>query len=177
MVKYYNRKYVIFRCFMRIDFRKVYDSVDWGFVEEIFDGFGFFRLFKNQVFECIIIISFLIRCNGFFYGFFKGEKGFRQGDFILFLIFVFVMEYFLKVIYMVGRLSDFILYFYCKELGFNYMIFADDFMIFFKGYEFFINRVNEVLYYFYRVSGMQVKKDKLQVYITGVKEDIRGDLL
>lgn len=121
LIKHYNRVNTSSRCLTKIDLRKAYDSINWEFIREILDGYGFPRRFSAWVMECVCSTSFSICCNGTLHGFFKGKKEIRQGDPISPLIFVLVMEYSSRILKKVGMLPDFTFHPQCKELELNHL--------------------------------------------------------
>ena len=61
------------------------------------------------------------------------KRELRQGDPISPLLFVLVMEYLSRTLKCMGQLTDFQCHPMCKKLKLTHLIFADDFMIFYKG--------------------------------------------
>lgn len=68
------------RLFFKIDFAKAYDSVDWGFIENMLLLFGFHPKWRMWVMECITTASASVLVNGSSSGEFKLQRGLRQGD-------------------------------------------------------------------------------------------------
>lgn len=94
LARLYNRKHTTKSCLIKIDLRKAYDTVKWGFVEEMLYGLTFPCKFIKWVMECIRIPQYQITINGGLYGKIIGKKGLRQKDSISPLLFVICMEYF-----------------------------------------------------------------------------------
>ncbi|GKC81363.1 RNA-directed DNA polymerase, eukaryota, reverse transcriptase zinc-binding domain protein, partial [Tanacetum coccineum] len=74
------------RCAFKIDIQKAYDTVSSEFIKDIMGRFGFPCKMIDCIMTCISTPKFTIRVNGERYGYFKGERGLRQGD-PIFLIF------------------------------------------------------------------------------------------
>ena len=72
ILKNYNRQVGFPGCAFKIDIKKVYDSVWWEFLIDTLRLFG--------IRECISMPSYSVILNGQIHGYFRGEKGFRQGD-------------------------------------------------------------------------------------------------
>ncbi|GKA65583.1 hypothetical protein Tco_0765290, partial [Tanacetum coccineum] len=80
------------RCAFKVDIQKAYDTVDWKFLHDILIGFGFHPHMIGWIMECVTSTSFSLIINGSLYGYFKGQRGLRQGDPISLYLFTLVME-------------------------------------------------------------------------------------
>lgn len=76
----YNKAIGKPRCAIKIDIKKAFDSVHWGFIINTLIAMGFPSLFIQWLTECITTPSFSIKVNGRLEGFFKGARGIRQGN-------------------------------------------------------------------------------------------------
>ncbi|XP_021741986.1 uncharacterized protein LOC110708209 [Chenopodium quinoa] len=65
---------------IKVDLKKAYDSVEWGFLESVLSELGFPSLFIKWILGCITSVSFSILINGAPSKPFKAKKGLRQGD-------------------------------------------------------------------------------------------------
>jgi hypothetical protein len=59
---------------------KAYDSVNWDFLVHCLSCFEFPARFTKWIKVCITSPRFSISINGTPVGYFRGEKGLRQGD-------------------------------------------------------------------------------------------------
>ncbi|XP_074288901.1 uncharacterized protein LOC141614046 [Silene latifolia] len=98
IVQQYSRKGVSPRCLFKIDLQKAYDTVEWEFVEQMFHGLNFPTHFTQLVMVCVNSTAFTLSLNGSNFGYFKGQRGLRQGDPISPLIFTMCMEYLTRLI-------------------------------------------------------------------------------
>ncbi|XP_074304837.1 uncharacterized protein LOC141639662 [Silene latifolia] len=80
IVHQYSRKNVSPRCLFKIDLQKAYDTVEWDFVRQLLIGLKFPSKFVNLLMACITSTSYTLVLNGNNFGYFKGERGLRQGD-------------------------------------------------------------------------------------------------
>lgn len=53
IVKCYRKKWVSPRCLIKVDIRKAYDSVEWGFLIMVLLEYGMTRKFINLIMECV----------------------------------------------------------------------------------------------------------------------------
>ncbi|GJW94529.1 hypothetical protein Tco_0174201 [Tanacetum coccineum] len=80
------------RCAFKVDIQKAYDTVDWDFLKKILTGFSFHSRMFGWIMECVTTTSFSICINGSLHGFFKGNRGLRQGDPLSLYLFTLIME-------------------------------------------------------------------------------------
>ncbi|GJW80705.1 hypothetical protein Tco_0144680 [Tanacetum coccineum] len=59
-------------CAFKVDIKKAYDTVDWGFLKEVLMAFGFHHRMVAWIMECVTTSSFSISINGVLHGYFKG---------------------------------------------------------------------------------------------------------
>lgn len=49
---------------LKVDFIKVYDCLEWGFIKEILEGFGFPDILNKVMMSCMCILFIFILWNG-----------------------------------------------------------------------------------------------------------------
>ncbi|GAU12613.1 hypothetical protein TSUD_132230 [Trifolium subterraneum] len=64
----------------KVDFEKAYDSVDWGYLDDVMGRMSFPTLWRKWIKECICTASASILVNGSPTEEFPLERGLRQGD-------------------------------------------------------------------------------------------------
>ena len=128
----YQRRNISPRCLLKIDIQKAFDSVHWGFIEEILAGLHFPPTFINWVMKCITLVYFMIHINGLDYEGFKGGRGLKQGDPLSPLLFVISMEYLSRLLKKASQSKDFKYHPNCKRVNLTHLIFADDLILFCK---------------------------------------------
>lgn len=60
---------------VKIDLKRVYDSIDWSFLKLVLEGLGFPARFIRWEMVYISTPSYLFVLNGSLYGFIKGKRG------------------------------------------------------------------------------------------------------
>ncbi|KAL0286013.1 UNVERIFIED_CONTAM: Retrovirus-related Pol polyprotein from type-2 retrotransposable element R2DM [Sesamum radiatum] len=140
---------------MKVDLRKAFDSVNWGFLQAALMLFNFPPQFMQWITECVTTPSFSLSLNGGICGFFKGARGLRQGDPLSPYLFVIVME--VLNVSMTARIQQdqcFSYHWRCKELSLAMLCFADDLLLFSKADPHSVSILKEVLDGFGIVSGL-----------------------
>jgi len=64
----------------KVDFEKAYDSVDWGYLDEVMYKMNFPVLWRSWIMECVTTATALVLVNGCPTDKFSFERGLRQGD-------------------------------------------------------------------------------------------------
>lgn len=89
----------------KIDVKKAYNHVCWDFVNYILEQMGFGCKWKKWVMLCISTTSFAVMVNAGPSNFFKASRDLRQGDPVLPLLFLTVMEAFNRLTDRTGELN------------------------------------------------------------------------
>ncbi|CAJ2648490.1 unnamed protein product [Trifolium pratense] len=64
----------------KVDFKKAYDSVDWGYLDDVMGKMSFPTLWRKWIKECICTATASVLVNGSPTDKFPLERGLRQGD-------------------------------------------------------------------------------------------------
>ncbi|PNX76321.1 cysteine-rich receptor-like protein kinase, partial [Trifolium pratense] len=64
----------------KVDFEKAYDSVDWGYLDEVMGRMSFPTLCRKWIKECVSTTTAFVLVNGSPTNKFPLERGLRQGD-------------------------------------------------------------------------------------------------
>ncbi|KAH0723423.1 hypothetical protein KY289_006467 [Solanum tuberosum] len=144
---------------------------------KVLAGFGFPDKFIKWIMTCVSTTMFSVKVNGENHGYFAGRRGLKQGDPMSPLLFVLVMEYLSRTLQNMSMLPDFRYHPMCKKVKLTHLIFADDLMIFCKGNLSSVNRVMEALTHFRAATGLEANLEKSSVFLVGVDEDTRNQIL
>ncbi|XP_019256292.1 PREDICTED: uncharacterized protein LOC109234680 [Nicotiana attenuata] len=80
LFKGYNRKGISPKCVLKVDIRKVYDSLDWQFLRCMLADLGFPKKFIHWVMECVTTVSYSLVLNGGLTKPFQAKRGIRFSD-------------------------------------------------------------------------------------------------
>ncbi|XP_062075303.1 uncharacterized protein LOC133779349 [Humulus lupulus] len=173
----YSRKNISPQCLLKIDISKAYDSVDWGFLEEILSAFCFPKKVIKWIMVCLADSSYILLMNGRLQGCFEGRNGLRQGDPISPLLFVLVMEYLTRLLKQVANHREFRFHPLCKHLHLVNICFADDLILFCKGNYRSVQLLFEGFMGFFNSSGLAVNLNKSQIFLGGVAAEVKQNIL
>ncbi|XP_074290971.1 uncharacterized protein LOC141617705 [Silene latifolia] len=159
LVRLYKRRSASPRCLLKIDLRKAYDTVEWGFVQAMLQKLNFPTGFIVMLMTYISSPSYSLALNVNNFGFFKGQRGLRQGDPLSPPIFTLCMEYLSRILAMVSHQDSFKYHPLCNSTRINNLIFADDLLLFCKGTELSIMWLLRAFPTFSVASGLKLNKD------------------
>ncbi|KAG7548232.1 Reverse transcriptase domain [Arabidopsis suecica] len=166
----YNWKNIEPRGMLKVDLRKAFDSISWDFIISALRALSVPEKFINWIHQCISTPTFSVSVNGSLGGFFKSSKGLRQGDPLSPYLFVLAMEVFSSLLK--SRFDAGYIHYHPKtaDLSISHLMFADDVMVFFDGGSSSLHGICEVLDDFASWSGLQVNKDKTNLYLAGTDQ-------
>ena len=153
-----------------IDFEKAFDSVAHSFVQEVLSFFGFGPSFRKWV---DILYNNALSCvfnGGKSTGYFKIEKGVRQGDPLSPYLFILCIEILAHSIRKDTQVLG--LPFGQKEV--KQVLYADDITLFVQDIV-SIRRLEFIFECFRQVSGLKINMDKTKVLLLGCSHDSNYD--
>jgi len=168
LLRKYARKRCSPRCLIKVDLRKAYDTVSWSFLHQVLEGLGFPQLFVKWIMECVSTAAFSLVINGELRGFFKGNRGLRQGDPLSPFLFVICLEYLSRSLNVATEGTDFNYHPKCCKLKISHLAFADDLMLFARGDTPSICILMNCLKEFERLSGLQANPLKSSFVPAGI---------
>ncbi|KAJ0931049.1 putative RNA-directed DNA polymerase [Helianthus annuus] len=165
------------RCAFKVDIQKAYDTVDWGFFDNILRGFGFHQRMIKWVMACVTSTMFSLSINGNLHGYFKGKRGLRQGDPMSPYLFTLVMEVLTLILQkQVDVTADFRFHHKCEEQRIINLCFADDLFLFARGDPNSAAVILKSLNLFKNMSGLVPSMTKSTVFFGGVLNYVKDQI-
>ncbi|GJU48806.1 putative reverse transcriptase domain, reverse transcriptase zinc-binding domain protein [Tanacetum coccineum] len=162
------------RCAFKVDIQKAYDTVDWCFLDNILNCFGFHPTMIKWIMACVSSTSFSLSLNGDIHGFFKGKRGLRQGDPLSPYLFTLVMEVLTLIMKIRVWVSDSFCYHnHCKDLQIINVCFADDLFIFARSEVDSASVIMDALDEFKITSGLVPSIPKSTAYFCNVRNHVK----
>ncbi|GAU43492.1 hypothetical protein TSUD_92030 [Trifolium subterraneum] len=117
--------------FLKVDFDKAYDSVDWDFLDFVLGKMGFPMRWRNWIRVCISTSWVSVLIDGSPTDEFKMERGLRQGDPLSPFLFILVAEGFNVLMSKAVEVGNFVGYKVGdeEEQSISHLQFADDTLI------------------------------------------------
>ncbi|KAJ9536543.1 hypothetical protein OSB04_un000295 [Centaurea solstitialis] len=166
------------RCAFKIDIRKAYDMVDWRFLFNMLSGVGFHPALVRWIKEMVTSTSYSIALNGETHGFFKGERGIRQGDPLSPYLFTLLMEGFSMIFReCIREALNFGYHPGCAELEITHLCFADDLFVFTRGDVGSVDVLKRALQVFSTKSGLHPSLEKSEVFFGNVPPETQTAIL
>ncbi|XP_074318812.1 uncharacterized protein LOC141655642 [Silene latifolia] len=94
----YEKQAVAPRCMIKMDIQKAYDTIEWDFLDQMLQALKFPNTFRGWIMQCVTTATYSLNLNGNMFGFFKGQRGLRQGDPLSALLFTICMEYLTRLL-------------------------------------------------------------------------------
>lgn len=153
---------------MKIDLRKTFDSLDWGFMECLIAKIS--RNIRNirWIMACIQNVNYVVIVNGIPSHFFKAERGLRQGCPVSPLLFILAMNSLSIHINKVvdeGRCKPIKI---CRHNFASHNLFVDDVLLFEMLHRSSWICQKNILDKFQRASGLTINKEKSMLYHNNV---------
>ncbi|KAM1981033.1 hypothetical protein ACFX15_037578 [Malus domestica] len=150
---------------IKLNMNKVYDRVEWDFLEAVMVHLGFQQIWIAMVMKCVKTVEFSILINGRPGRTFKPTRGLRQGDPLspyLFLIISEVLSLLISRAVQQGYLEGIKLSTSGPML--SHLLFTDDTLIFLVATNQNCRNLSSLLNAYCRASGQQISLQKSVVY-------------
>ncbi|EOX96782.1 Uncharacterized protein TCM_005953 [Theobroma cacao] len=145
---------------LKLDMAKAYDRLNWDFLYLMMKQFGFNDRWISMIKACISNCWFSLLINGSLVGYFKSERGLRQGDSISPLLFILAADYLSRGINQLFSHHKSLLYLSGCFMPISHLAFADDIVIFTNGCRPALQKILVFLQEYEEVSGQQVNHQK-----------------
>ncbi|KAL6570156.1 hypothetical protein OROMI_014670 [Orobanche minor] len=146
---------------IKLDMEKAYDRLNWNFIIQVLTKFGFSNVWINFIKACISNCWFSILVNGQSVGFFKSERGVRQGDPLSPLIFAIAADYFSRSIDNMFEKNPAMFYKIKKKVKITHLGYADDILIFLNASGKNLHIFNNCITHYECVSGQKINTYKI----------------
>ena len=163
--------------FLKLDYEKAYDRVNWSFLEEVLRSRGFNHKWISWILKLVRGGSVCVRLNDENSSYFSPGKGLRQGDPLSPLLFNLVIDIFTRMLLKAAN-SDIIqgLLPNVFQGGIISLQYADDTLLFLKhNYQQVVN-FKWLLTCFENLSGMKINYHKSDLLTLGLDEDENNSL-
>ncbi|KAJ6806039.1 uncharacterized protein M6B38_177220 [Iris pallida] len=114
---------------VKLDLRKAYDTVNREFLCHLMLAMGFDERWIERVRECICSPTFSVLIQGTPHGYFRSNRGLRQGDPLSPYLFTLVMEYFTCMMDTAVHSKRIVPLFRLVRPVVSYLIYADDLLV------------------------------------------------
>ncbi|KAL6565178.1 hypothetical protein OROMI_016628 [Orobanche minor] len=145
---------------IKLDMEKAYDRINWNFIFQVMSSLGFSFVWINFIKSCISNCWFSILVNGESVGFFKSQRGIRQGDPLSPLIFVIAADYFSRSIGQMFTNNPLMYYKIKKKVKTTHLAYADDILIFLNASKKNLQILKKCIFHYETVSGQKINDHK-----------------
>ncbi|EOY17514.1 Uncharacterized protein TCM_042330 [Theobroma cacao] len=145
---------------LKLDMMKAYDKLDWSFLFKVLQHFGFNGQWIKMIQKCISNCWFSLLLNGRTEGYFKSERGLRQGDSISPQLFIIAAEYLSRGLNALYDQYPSLHYSSGVSISVSHLAFADDVLIFTNGSKSALQRILAFLQEYQEISGQRINVQK-----------------
>ena len=164
---------------LKLDMSKVYDRVEWRFLDLTMRRMGFSKRWVDLIMTCVGSVSYQILVNGVPKGDIRPTRGIRQGDPLSRYLFLICSEALNQQLQHATR-SEVIRGFSLCRNGprINHLFFADDTLLFFRASRGDLEAILQVLQLYEQASGQKLNRDKTTVFFSkATTEERRWELV
>lgn len=145
----------------KLDMMKAFDRVSWGFIRSLLLKFGLHGFVVDLIINNLSSSCCSILVSGSCSGFFQPKRGLKQGDPLLPILFILLTEALtcgIKDLVAEGRFAPYTMLRGVPVV--SHMCFADDLILFTKGFRRPLQSLFQFLASYERLSGKKINKDK-----------------
>ncbi|KAL9666983.1 hypothetical protein QQ045_001327 [Rhodiola kirilowii] len=152
---------------LKIDMSKAYDRISWRFIIKMISAWGFSDKWIDLVYRNIANCWYSVPWNASSYGFFKSNRGVRQGDPLSPTLFILAMEFLSRLINTSIQKSEINPYKVegCKA-HIHHLMYADDLLIFSNGHNKSVEKLMKIINNFCDLSGEKLNPAKCKIFFS-----------
>lgn len=156
---------------LKIDLRKVYDCIDWGFIRCLLAKVGLRASMKNWIMACVEKVNYAIIINEIPSSFFLASRGLHQGCPLSPLLFILAMNSLSLHINKAVKENRCHLLKICKKISISHNLFVDDIIMFGILCRLAWLCFYEILNNFQRATRLQINSTKSVIYHNDICQD------
>eukprot|EP00253_Pinus_taeda_P006854 PITA_06854 len=149
---------------LKIDLKKAYDCVDWGFLRILLAKIGLKSKGIEWIMACVENVNYSVIINGIPSPFFIVERGLRQGCPLSPLLFILVMNSLSLQLNKAASAQRYRPVKICKDIFLSHNLFVDDILIFAMLCKASWSCLHSILQKFQSASGIYINKEKSKLY-------------
>ncbi len=161
---------------LKIDLKKAYDCLDWGFIRCLLVKIGLRKEMISWIMACIEGVKYAININGIPSPFFHAGRGLRQGCPLAPIIFILAMNTLSLHINRVVAELRCIPINICRQIYLSHNIFVDDVLICAMLQRSSWVSILEILNRFQKVTGLSINNHKSILYFHGERTELIQDI-
>ena len=152
---------------IKLDMSKVYDRVEWAFVENIMRKLGFAERWISLLMECICTIQYLVLIDGVPKGFITSTRGIRQGNPLFLYVFLLCAEG-LSALFHQASVSGHLKGIQSCRGGpwVSHLFFTDDSLLFGQANISKCKKILEILNLYEGSSSQKINREKTSIYFS-----------
>jgi hypothetical protein len=146
---------------LKFDLTKVYDRVEWVYIEEVLDWLGFHRKWVRWIMECITTVWYSVHFNNVSLESFEPTRRLHQGDPLSPYLFLFVADGLSNLLQNEinhGHLQE--LHICRRASGISHLLFANDTLLFMHASDEQVRVIRRVLANYERSTGQLINPAK-----------------
>ena len=156
-------------CYMafKFDMSKAYDTVEWGFIEQVMRKLGFHERWIGLIMRCITTVSYSVLINEVAHGNIVPSRGLHQGDPLSSYMFLLCADGFSSLINKVVRSQAMNGLSICRGYPMiSHLFFANDSLLFCKVNSQECQHLIDILRLYEAASGQKINTEKSSVFFS-----------
>jgi len=177
LVKDYHKESISSRSALKIDISKAFDFVQWPFLINVLKAIHLPEMFIHWIELCIGTASFSVQVNGELSGFFRSERGLRQGCSLSPYLYVICMNVLSCMLDKAAVEKKISYHPRCRNMNLTHLCFADDIMVFSDGTSKSIQGTLAIFEKFAAMSWLKISLEKSTIFMAGISPNAKTSIL